>query len=171
MSMKTPFVKYGVYLGLGMVVLTLLFYFVSPRFYLTWGSWVGYLLAIVMMIMAAKEHKNIQGGFISFREAFTSSWMTSVIGFIIATLFSYILITVIDPSLIDTVKEISVEAIDKMEGFIGEEAAEEAREQIENDNPFSLGKQFLGLFFTFIIGAIISLIIAAVYKRERTEFS
>jgi uncharacterized integral membrane protein len=168
--MDKPSVKHGVYLGIGVIILTLLFYFISARFMLSWGNWVGYILTIALMVMAVKEQREIDEGFISLGTAFKTSWITYVIGTAIAGVFSYILIKFIDTSLLDVMKEIQMEALEKMSGFLGEDGLEKAQEAIEEQDPFGPVSYGFGMLFTFIFpGALFAIIIAAIMKNNRPD--
>ncbi|MCB9329404.1 MAG: DUF4199 domain-containing protein [Lewinellaceae bacterium] len=163
------FTKYGIYLGLGLIITSFVCYFISPRFFLTWGSWIGFILYIIMMVMAVKEEK-FNLGSISFKGAFGQSWLTYVVGTLIATIFAYIMMHFIDPTLMDTANEIAKEAIEKMSGFLGEEGVEKALEAIDKQDTYSVfgfvRSYLIGLIFP---GAIIALIIAAIMKNKSAD--
>ena len=151
------FTKYGLYLGLGLIIISLVSYFISPRFYLTWASWLGFVLYIVMMVMAVKEEK-FNLGSISFKGAFGQSWLTYVVGTLIATIFAYIMMHFIDPTLMDMAIEIAKEAIEKMSGFLGEDAVEKALEAIDKQDTYSV----FGFVRSYLIGLIFAAMIRAI---------
>lgn len=121
------------------------------------------------MVMAVKEEK-LNLGSISFKSAFGQSWLTYVVGTLIATVFAYILMHFIDPTLMDTANEIAKEAIEKMSGFLGEDGVEEALEAIDKQDNYSVfgfvRSYLIGLIFP---GAIIALIIAAIMKNKSDD--
>lgn len=169
--MDKPSVKYGVYLGLAVIILTLIFYFVSAHFMLSWGSWVSYVVMITMMVMAVKEQRALDDGFASLGTAFKTSWLTFVIGSTIASLFSYVLIKYIDPSLMETMKDIQMEALEKMSGFLGEDGLEKAQEAIESQEDVLTPVTYIfGIVFSYIFpGALLAIIIAAIMKNNRPD--
>lgn len=169
--MKNAGVQNGLYLGVALCLLTLVMYFFSPRFMLSWGSWFSFLVYILFMVKAGKEEKEMMGGYASFGEMLKPTFLTYIIGSLIASLFTYVLINFIDPSLMDIMKDIQVETIDKMAGFLDEDSLEEAKDVIlENENSFSLGTVIMGWAFQLIIpGIIFALIISAIIKNEKVD--
>ena len=75
----------------------------------------------------------------------------------------------IDPGLLDLQREISIDAIEKLSGLLGEEGTEAALDALENqDWSFGVGKALQTYFMGLIIpGFIIALIISAVMKDRK----
>lgn len=169
--MENPGIKWGVYLGVASVIWTLIAYLIGAKFLLSTGGYIGFVIYLIAMIMAAREAKSLLGGFASFGEVFKPSFVTFAIGTAIALVFSFILMNFVDPSLIDAQKEVAIEATRKMvERFGGGEAAiEQAIIEIENSNPVSAGRMALGYVFYMIPGAIVSAIIALFTKKNNPE--
>lgn len=169
--MKNAGVQNGLYLGVAVSLLSLVMYFVSPRFMLSWGSWFAFLVYILFMVKAGKEEKEMMGGYASFGEMLKPTMICYAVGSLIAGLFTYVLMNFIDPSLLDVVKDIQIEALDKMSGLLGEDALEEAKDTIlENDDSFGVGAVIMGWAFGLIFpGIIFGLIISAIIKNEKVE--
>ncbi len=169
--MKNPGVSNGVYLGVAVALINLIMYFVSPKFMLSTGSWFSFLLYILFMVKAGREEKSLLEGYASFGEILKPTMICYIIGSLIATVFSFVLINYIDPSLMDTMKDIQIEAMDKMAGFLGEDAMEEAKDTIlENENIAGFGTFIMGWAFGLIIpGLIFALIISAILKNAKPE--
>lgn len=165
--MDKHFVRQGLYAGGASVLITLALYIIDPKMMLKVGNWLIFVLSIVFMVMAAKGKKKDNGGFISFKEAFTESWLTYLIYALISLVFSYLLFNIIDPSLKDTVKEIAMEAMEKMSGLLGEEGTAKAIEELEKQDSFSIGNLLQSTVFSLIFGAVIALIIGAAVKKEK----
>ena len=72
----------------------------------------------------------------------------------------------IDPGLIEIQREISIEGLEKMSSFLGEEGMEAAIEKIENNNPVSIGNMSIAFVFSLIIGAIVSAIVGAIMQKK-----
>lgn len=165
--MNKHFVKYGLYAGGASILITLLLYVIDPKIMLQVSNWIIFILSVVFMVMAAKGKRSEQGGFISFKEAFTESWLTYLVYALVSLVFTYLLFNVIDPDLKDTVKEIAMEAMEKMSGLLGEEGTAKAIEELEKQDSFSIGGLAQSTAFALVFGALISLIIAAVVKKEK----
>lgn len=171
--MENPSIKYGLYIGLANAVITLLAYFINPEWMFGFTLQIALIIFnIVLMVMAVNEYRDANEGYILFKEGFKAAWLTFIIGVTIVNIFSYLLYNYIDPGLIDVAKEKTMEAIEKMGSFMGEDAMEASLEEIANSNPFGLPKVLLGILISFIFpGAVLAAIIAAVKVRKRSEFS
>lgn len=170
--MSNPSIKYGVYAGVIMIVLDLILYLVGEKVFLMASSYLALPIIIGAMIYSAKEYKSANGGFGSFRELFTASWLSYLIGGLIITFFTYILYNFIAPSLIETTIQISAEAMEKAKGLLSEEAYEKAMEQLDGTkNPMGLSSMFLGLLMKYAFAAIPAMIVAAVMKKEADPFA
>ena len=159
-------------MGLLCIVLTLVFYFINPAFMVSWGSWISYAVILYFMYKTIMDIRNDSGGFITLGDAFKNSWIASIIGLSVSSLFSYVLINYIDPSLLDIIREEQVKALEKMgEWFsIPEEELQTQISAIEDTNPFSAAKFFMGLLISFILpGSLIALIMAAIFKKNNPE--
>ena len=162
-------VRNGVYAGVGQILVMFLFYFIDPSLMISWSSMVGYVVVIYFMRQAAKEQRLDNGGFITLNGGFRSSWLTFVLAQTMVTIFSYLLMNYIDPSLLDVMKETQIKVLEDMNSIfkLPEEDFEKQLEAIEDTNPFSLGNVAMALPFSFVFpGALIALIIGLVMKKE-----
>jgi hypothetical protein len=89
----------------------------------------------------------------------------------LGTIFSYVLYNFIDASLLDVQMEKAIETMEKMRGFMGDEAADAAIASIEEEGvTFGPGKALIGwIWGLFIPGIIIALIMAAIVKKNNPE--
>ncbi len=164
--MENPSIKWGVYLAIASIASLLLFYLINPELIFSVNSYLGFVITIAILVFACKEVRENSGGFASFGEMFQTAFITFAIGSLIGVVFQYILMNFIDPGLIEMQKEISIEAMEKMSSFIGEEAMEVAIEEVENSNPTSIGKMGIGYIFMLVFGAILASIIALIMKKK-----
>lgn len=171
--MGNPAVKNGILMGVASIVVTMLLYFVDKRSMISYGSWIGYVIIAYFMYAAAAGTKSANGGNLTFGEGLVSSMTALAIGMLISSIFAYLLYNVIDPSLLDTMKEIQVEMIDKMAGFMGEDAAEQAKDAMEDNPPsFGIGTVAIGYVVSLIFpGLVIALIVSAVTKKNPDNFA
>ncbi len=169
--MKNSGILNGILAGVVAIILTLVFYFVDKSIVVSWGGWTVILIYIFFMYKAGKEARDQNGGFISFGNVLLPIFLTYGIGTLLASIFSYVLYNYIDSSLLDIQLDKAIEAMDKMRGFMGDEAADTAIEQLEEDGiSFGPGKVFLGwLWGLFLPGIIIALIMAAIMKKNDPE--
>jgi hypothetical protein len=134
-------------------------------------SLLGLLLIVAMVlipILGVREHRNNQlGNLISFGRAFLVAMLILAVGMLISTIFNYVYTNFINPSYVDTLKEGMTEMLEKYN--VPEAQLEESLKQIEEmktpmGNLKGLAKNLAG-------GAVISLIIAAIMKRNRPIFN
>ena len=171
--MEHPSVKNGVFGAVAAIIVYLVLWFVDPKGYLTYGSWIGIAIIIFFMYLAGKEARNINEGFINFGDIFKYLFITFVVLTLITTIFNYILMNFIDPSLIDLQKEIALEAVEKMaDAFGNEEMMSEVEDQMDEQS-FDLTpwKAIQGWLFGLILGAIIAGIQGAIMKKKDPNFS
>jgi hypothetical protein len=169
MYMENHPVRNGVYAGVGQILVMFLFYFIDPSLMISWSSLLGYVVVIYFMRQAAKDQRQENGGYISFNGGFRTSWLTFVLAQTILTIFSFLLMNYIDPSLLDVMKETQIKVLEDMNNIfkLPEEDFEKQLEAIEDTNPYSLGSVAMALPFSFVFpGALIALIIGLVMKKE-----
>lgn len=95
----------GIFLGLILVLYSLLLYFTDQTFNKTLAAGV-YLIYIVGAVLAVKSFReNARGGYISYGQAVGAGAVVGLYAGIIAGIFTYILYTMIDPGLLDKLLE------------------------------------------------------------------
>ena len=161
-------VKYGVIAGILVSALYLILYFISPGLVLSTAlTYGGLVIPIAFMVKVAMEEKEANGGFLTFAEALKSTFLVYVVHAVIFYIMYYVLYNYIGPELEDLTREKAIAMMDKMSGFMGEEAAEKAAEQIDQqDFSYGIGKLMLSLLMSAIGGFIISLIVSLIMKRN-----
>lgn len=172
-SFKSVAVNFGLYLGIILTALTCGAYLINVELFLNTLFGVSfYLVAIALAIIAIVNAKKLLNGFISFKEAFTTYFITTLIGFGIVTLVSFILFNFVDVEAAALLKEKSLEKIAlvyKSMNFAPEKIAEMV-EKIESDNMFSLKNSMISLFVNYLLPlSIIGLLVAAVMKKNNPE--
>lgn len=171
-SVKSNAINYGLYLGGLLALITVAIYAIDLN--LMVNMWLGIGLLIVTIgfgIVSTAKLKSIQEGFLSFKEAFSSYFITVAIGILISTIISAILFNFIDPDAAEFIKEKTVEVtISMMEGFgAPAESIAEAVEKIEAQNQYGLVSILKQLAWGFLFQAIIGLIVAAIMKKTNPE--
>ena len=155
-------------MGVILIISSLTLYFVDPSLFLSMRSWILLTIIIVLMIKTGLDERRIGEGFIDFGDAFRSMFIASAIGILFCTMFEYIMFNIIDPGLIETQREIALEAIEKMSGFLGEDGYEMAVERIQ-DQEFNTPAQTLISYLVrqLVPNALFSAIIALIIKRKQ----
>ena len=120
-----------------------------------------YIGTIVFVIRSHRDQE--LGGYISIGRAFLVGLIASVITTLMANVFSYIYVEFIDPSYLDKM----IEGMEEM--IVGFDMPEEMLEGMmeETRNQFKLSTIFTsGLIYATAVNAVISIICAAVMKKE-----
>ncbi|MBT7850519.1 MAG: DUF4199 domain-containing protein [Flavobacteriaceae bacterium] len=165
---KSSVINNGLYLGGILSLITVLVYAVNLDLFTEW--WLGILLFVLVFvygIVSAVKSRTILGGFISFKQAFTSYFVTIAIGTLISTVLGIVIFTIIDPEAATYLNEqILVVTKQTMQRFgMPEEAMQAALEEASQKNNFSLGMQSQGFVFRLAFYAVIGLIVALIVKK------
>lgn len=168
--MEKNSVRFGLIAGLGVAIYQLLLYFIDAAMIFGTFAQVAWLIYLFGMWKATSLDKAENGGYISFKEAFTTAFTVFTIAALFAVIFQHFLTTVIDPGLLDIQTDIALESFDKMAGTFGIEEGspeyEAALEEIRNSSNTSISKLAIGYVFVLIFGSIPALIMGAVMKKE-----
>lgn len=169
-SIKSSASKYGVYLGILMILLTVLIYAMNLELMTKW--WLNiilFLIIIVFGIVSAVNSRKLLHGFISFKQAFSSYFITVAIGVIISTIFSIILFNFIDPEAAQFIKDKVIESsVQMMENFGAPQSEiDKAAAAMREQEQFSVISQIKSIAWQLLVYAIIGLLVAlAVKKRD-----
>ncbi|WP_347925312.1 DUF4199 domain-containing protein [Pontimicrobium sp. SW4] len=171
-SIKSSAINYGLYLGGILSLITVAIWFININLMANMWLGISLLLAIIAFgVVSTAKSKSIQEGFLTFKEAFSSYFITVAIGIAVSLLVSMILFNFIDPEAAKEIQQITVErTISMMEGFgAPAEAIAEAVEKIENQNQYSVVNTLKGLAWACLFQAIIGLIVAAIMKKSNPD--
>lgn len=162
-------VNYGVVLGIILALITTLMYVVNTELFTQW--WIGIITLIIVVItgiVSTAKSKSLLGGFMSFKEAFSSYFITVAVGLLISTVVGILLFTVIDPELADYLNDRTIEITREfMEGFgAPEEEINKALAEMEGKNNFSLANQLKSYVFGLVFQAVIGLLVALIFKKK-----
>jgi len=178
--MSNPMIKWGLYYGLAGIAFSIIAYFVSRDMLFGNGvaMGIGLALAIGAIVMAMKEVRTEQEGYLGFGEAMKVGLGVFVLGTLLSSLFQWVLFNFLDTSLIEASKEYTIEAARTMSEKMGnmmslpeeqmEEMVAQTEEQVANmGNPMSLGMIVQSWLLGSLIGGLpLSLIIAAIMKKS-----
>jgi hypothetical protein len=127
-------------------------------------KYLGFIPFIIFLFLAQKEFKDSLKGFMTFGDGFSAGFRFSVFVGLMMAVFIFLYFKVLSPGLFDKSLEVSRAQM---------EAKNMSDAQI--DKAMTMAKSWGPLFAAFataisypIIGAIVSLIGAAIFKRERT---
>jgi len=169
LSFKKSATNYGLILGGIMAGTTALLYAISLETLTQW--WLGiifFLIALALGIVSVAKSKAIFQGYISFKQAFTSYFITLAIGLFIATLTGILIFNFVDPDAAAYLQEQIVEVTRSMMERFGapEREVEKAIADLEGQNSYSIGKQLQGFIFQLAFYSVFGLLIALIMKRK-----
>jgi hypothetical protein len=159
---------YGVYLGLISIVFTLITYLAGVLIE-DYVSWISFVISLAFVIWAMINFRDKQnGGFLSFKEGVGLGFMTFLIGGIVSSIFTFVLFKFIEPGLIEQIVQRSIEeALQKSPEVEGNlDMVEKWTRMFVNPAVMAI----MGVVMAAIGGIIISLILAAILKKERPMF-
>ena len=129
-------------------------------------KYVGYLPFIAFCFLAQKEYKDQLGGFITFGQAFNPGFRYSLFGGLLLAIFIYIYLGILSPEMLTKAMEQQQTAM-----------ADKGMSQDQIDKALEMGNKYGAVFgaiataiSTLIFGCIVSLIGAAILKKERTAY-
>jgi len=130
------------------------------------AKYLGYIPFIVFLFLAQKEFKDQSGGYITFGDAFATGFRYALFSGILFAIFLYLYLTILSP-------EVFAKSVDAQRDAMVAKGL--SSEQI--DKAMEITKKYgapIGAVVTvimdLIVGAILALIGAAIFKKERTAF-
>ncbi|NND63474.1 MAG: DUF4199 domain-containing protein [Flavobacteriaceae bacterium] len=168
-SVKKTAINYGLVLGGFLALLTVVLYAVSLESLTKW--WLGiviFLIALAVGIVSVAKSKSILGGFISFKQAFTSYFITIALGLFISVIVGILLFNFVDPEAAEVLKEQIVVMTESMMERFGapQEEIDKAITKLEEEDSFGIGKQLQNYVFQLIFYSIFGLLVALIMKRK-----
>jgi peptidoglycan/LPS O-acetylase OafA/YrhL len=134
-------------------------------------GWIGnlkYPILIGLAIVAALAEKKRNGGFLEFRAGLKTCFAIFVLALTVQTLFAWLLLNVIDPPFKEKLLvAVPIRMAEAYRHFgMSEDQVSQALDAEKGSDPFSLGRMFQGMGFSYILHFLIALLIAAVIRRK-----
>ncbi len=172
-AIKRNGIMFGIILGMFSILIRTIIYIVNLELITSFMLGISIMVAnlIIFTILLLRTKKEMNGN-ITFKEAFTTFIIAAFIGTTLAVSFDILLFNVIDPAAKETIKELSIKStVSMLQKFDTPQAKinETIKSMTESDT-FSVGKQLLGLFVSYIISSIIGLIFAAFFKTKTVNY-
>jgi flagellar biosynthesis protein FliQ len=163
-----PEVKYGLIYGGVSCLFSLLMYVTGlNRSNLSWiPNLVSMIIPIVCTVMVINETKALNAGYITFGSAFKKSLAVVSIGSLISAVYVILYTSVIDPEFMEFQMQKQVEKMQEM-GMSEGDIEEALNRNAQFQTPLMM---FIFTLVMFIfVGAVISLIVAAIKKNPNPE--
>ncbi len=172
-TLKSSALNYGIITGIAITVIYVLLYVVKIELLASFAFGLIILLALLVIgFVSTAKAKKINGGYLTFKEAFSAFIIPFIIGLAIPTIFLYLLFNFIDADAAEMLKEISLEKAEEMMRKFGapESDIETALEEASSKNSYSLGNMGMQYAGTVIFGSVIGLIAALTMKKKKEEY-
>ncbi|GAA4961213.1 DUF4199 domain-containing protein [Algibacter aquimarinus] len=172
-SLKFIAKDFGLYLGGTLTIIMILAYAFNLNLFVNF--WYGisiYLITIAFGIIAVIKTKVNFDGILSFKNAFTSYFITISIGLSLSSLASYILFNFIDTNAADALKEKSIEKMIEVFKTMKkpDEEIQSSIKMAESGNLYSISNVFKGLIFNYLVPlSIVGLLVAAAMQKNKPD--
>ena len=153
------------------LIISLVAYIMGVEVLVGWPVGVAQsLLIIITMIVVSRSIREDEDGIINFLRLFGHIMISVVCILFASLLFNLLLFNVINPDLIDSVVDITLERVEGMmqsfgvEGDLLQETLDET--ELEIRKGYTPGGALISLIFGSAFWGLIALIIAAIFKRN-----
>lgn len=168
--MENNAVKNGLLYGGVSIVISLVMYLVDPALmFKSVSMFLGLAIGLFFMIKAAREEKALNEGILTYGEAVKTTFIVLVIGSFFSSIYMFVMMKYIDPSLVDQMMEVQIATAEWSAEMFGapEEALDEMRETLEEqDMTPTIWKTLSQFVMSTIMSLIISLIVSAFVKKN-----
>lgn len=158
--------NFGIVTGLVMIVFTVILYLFNATAE-PYAGYGNYIILLIGIILATKIYRDKEaGGYLRYGQGVGLGTLLALFASILAGIFSYLLYAYIDPS-----------AIEPMLDAARDQMYQRGLEGRELDQAMSMTEKFTSphwiaissIFYTTIVGLILSLIVTIFLKREQPE--
>lgn len=158
--------KYAIITALAMFIFSIILYITGM--YLNNGmNWISYIIMLAGLVFAVKDRRDKDlGGFISFGEGFKTGFVFCLLTGVMGAIFGLILMKFIAPDMIDEVlKKAETDMINQGMPDSQIEMAMDWTRKLMTPVWFSV----ISLVMSALIGAVLSLIVAAIFKKDNQQ--
>lgn len=162
-SAKKHIINYGIVLGILSVLMGVVMYVTNSYTEQNWvHSLIGFVILIGVIIYGIQAYKKANGGFLNLGEALKIGIGIALIGAIISVIWTILLMTVIEPDMINQINEAQREQMIERFPDMSQEQMDQSMEMAAKfTSPYIISAFALigNLFFGFIISLIGGLIL------------
>lgn len=155
-------IKWGLIIGVASIAFSTII-FLSGQFGNQTLSYLGYLILIVGLVLAMKDFRTQNNGFMRYGQGLGLGSLTSAVCGVLSGAFIYVYMAFVDTTLNEQILDKAREQWEKQ--GMSEQQMEQAAEMSKTF--MGPGAMFVfGVLGTLIFGVILSLIIAAIMKKD-----
>jgi glucan phosphoethanolaminetransferase (alkaline phosphatase superfamily) len=165
-------ITYGVITGVLSILITTSIYVIDISLFTS--VWIGLvsmaIFIIIGIVLLSKTKKELNGVF-SFKQAFTTYFISAVIGILISVAFNVVLFNLVDPSAKEIIKENSIKSIaETMQKYNAPASTvNDAIAKLQDTDQFAPLEQLKGSVFSILFSALFGLILAAFFKSKNSS--
>lgn len=155
----------GLYLGIVLILFSVILYVAGLTFE-TWVSYLTYPVLIAGAVYAQLSYRKSLGGEMTYGQALGVGVMSIIVASVLSSIYSYVLYTVIDPSLLDQIRVMTEQRI--IEQGVPDEQLDTAMNiAMKFQTPIAI--TVMGILGGALIGLIISLVTAIFTKKNPSD--
>ncbi|MGA9638513.1 DUF4199 domain-containing protein [Flavobacterium sp.] len=165
-------ITYGIITGVILSLITTIMYAVNLELFIAWWTTLlSFSIFIIIPMLALIKTKTTLKNIFPFKDAFTTYFICALIGLLISVGFKMILFNIIDPSVKDSLLELTVNYLKSTSSKFGvpENSLNEMIENLKKTDPFSIGEQLKGAVVSLFFCSLLGLIMAAFFKSKPTS--
>lgn len=169
---KRNAITFGVITGIVSALITATIYAIDLKLFTAWWAGIVSISAylIISIVLLSRTKKELNGVF-PFKDAFTTYFISALIGILISVAFNIVLFNFIDPSAKETLKELTIKYTVAMMEKFGTPAStiNEAIAKLKETDPYSIVELIKGSVFSIVFSSIFGLIMAAFFKSKSSS--
>jgi hypothetical protein len=175
-NLTQHFIRYAVIYALIQIIYTILLYLIGADFIAAHFILVplfSILIAIVFTIISISNFRKSNGNYLTFQEGFKVTFFMLAVAGLIGTLFGIIFYGFIAKEFSQEVTEKTLLQVTEWMEKLGasQEDIDKAMERSsDSGEQYTIGGQIRGYLFMLLIYGIYSVILAAIFKRNKPPF-
>jgi hypothetical protein len=160
---------FGVMAALCMILFVLGTYLAGPIVFLSWTSYLGVAIVVLLAAVAPVIEKRAQGGVLEFRPALKISFGVLALAVLSQNFFTWLLMNVIDPHFKQRLTPVLLANTESTYRRFGstDEQLRQVLDDIRTHDQWAAGRMLTGMSFSLILYFLIALLIAATVKAKK----
>lgn len=164
-------ITYGIIVGAALSLITTIMYIINLELFITWWTTLlSFSIFIIIPTLLLIKTKTKLKGNLPFKDAFTTFFICSLVGLIISVTYKIILFNFVDPSIKDSLLELTINYLKNTSVKFGvpTSSLNEMIQNLKKTDPFSVGEQIKGAIINLFFCGILGLVMAAFFKSNST---
>ena len=164
-------ISYGIITGVVSALITTAIYSIDINLFTAWWvTVVNILIYITIAVVLLSKTKKELNGVFPFKDAFTTYFISAVVGILISVVFNILLFNFIDPAAKEQILEITInKTVEMMQRFdTPKDILKETVKGMKENDQYSIANIIKGSAMGIVFSSIIGLIIAAIMKSKTT---